>query len=178
MFSFRTLLRKSNFLPDCTRGDQHLLRCRDIEIGAEYLVVNVRSTKTLLKGERVLRIPLARTNEYTFDVYTRLVHHFVTVPADADSFLFQKRDKQGKIMPLRYKDVLQLIKSAVCLIGLDSQNIGLHSLRRSGASFLHMIGVPLEDIRMAGDWRSMAVLLYLVNPFFKKLELEKTISTA
>lgn len=77
-----------------------------------------------------------------------------------------------------YRDVLQFIKRAVLLIGLDPQNIGLHSLRRSGASFLHSIGVPLEDIRMAGDWRSMAVLLYLVNPFSRKLELESVAASA
>lgn len=178
LFSFRTLLRKSNFLPDGTKGDQHLLRRNDVEIGSEFVVVNVRSTKTLLKGERVLRIPLSRTNDYTFDVVSRLIHHFVTVPVSGDGFLFQKRDRDGKPTPLLYKDVLKFIKHAVSLIGLDPQNIGLHSLRRSGASFLHSIGVPLEDIRMAGDWRSMAVLLYLVNPFERKLELEKRASSA
>lgn len=178
MFSFRTLLRKSNFLPDGTHADQHLLRRNDIEMGAEYLVVNLRSTKNFVKGERVLRIPLTRTDDYTFDVFTRLLHHFVTVPASVDSFLFQKQDRDGSIKPLMDRDVLKFIKGAVALIGLDPQNIGLHSLRRSGASFLHTIGIPLEDIRMAGDWRSMAVLLYLVNPFQRKLDLEKKASSA
>lgn len=178
LFSFRTLLRKSNYLPDGSKNDHHLLRRKDIEWGSEFVVINVHSTKTLLKGERVLRIPLHLSQDYVFDVVSRLRHHFVTVPADGDSYLFLKRDRKGNTIPLMYKDVLQFIKKAVLLIGLDPQNIGLHSLRRSGASFLHSIGIPLEDIRMAGDWRLMAVLLYLVNPFSRKLDLELKIASA
>lgn len=178
LFSFRTLLRKSNYLPDGSKNDHHLLRRKDIEWGTEFIVINVRSTKTILKGERVLRIPLHVSQDCVFDVVSRLRHHFVTVPADGDSYLFLKKDRKGKSMPLMYKEVLQFIKKAVISIGLDPQNIGLHSLRRSGASFLHSIGIPLEDIRMVGDWRSMAVLLYLVNPFSRKLDLELKIAAA
>lgn len=178
MFSFRTLLRKSNFLPDGSKSDVHLVRRKDIEWGSEYIVVNVHSTKTLLKGERTLKIPLTVSRDHVFDVVSRLRHHFVTSPSTEDSFLFLKTDKKGKLVPLMYKDVLSFIKKSVSSIGLDPRNIGLHSMRRSGASFLHSIGVPLEDIRMAGDWRSMAVLLYLVNPFSRKLEWEARAASA
>lgn len=177
IFSFRTLLRKSNFLPDGSKTDHHLVRRRDIVIHKGYLVVNVRSTKTLLKGEKVLQIPIFPVEDHVFDVYSRLLYHIQTVPADGMSFLFLKKTTWGT-EPLMYKQVLSYIKTLVKGINLDPNNIGLHSLRRSGASFLHCIGIPLEDIRMAGDWRSMAVLLYLVNPFSKKLELEQKIVTA
>lgn len=172
IFSFRTLLRKSNLLPDGSSTEQHVVCRGDIEWGTDYLVVNVRSTKTLLKGERVLKIPVAKSSDHVFDVFSRLYYHFCAAPAGEKSCLFLKRDNAGQLVPLMYKDVLGFIKKAVSSIGLDPQNIGLHSLRRSGASYLHSIGIPLEDIRMAGDWRSMAVLLYLVNPFSRKLELE------
>lgn len=175
-FSFRTLLRKSNFLPD-KKTESHLLTRGDVVFHHDCLIVNVNSTKTLIKGERVLKIPLLRTIDYTFDVYTRLKHHFLTTPSGLEEPLFLKRTSKG-LEPLMYKDVLKKIKDLVNLIGLDPGNIGLHSLRRSGASFLHEIGVPLEDIRMAGDWRSMAVLLYLVNPFSKKIELENRVVSA
>lgn len=177
LFSFRTLLRKSNFLPDGSRSDYHLIRRGDIEVREDILFVHVRSTKTMLKGERVLKIPLLRVPDYTFDVYSRLLHHITTVPAGQMSFLFQKKTSKG-VEPLMYREVLSYIKRLVKAIGLDPCNIGLHSLRRSGASFLHCIGIPLEDIRMAGDWRSMAVLLYLVNPLSKKIELESRVVTA
>lgn len=161
IFSFRTLLRKSNFLPDGPINE-HLVRRSDIEWEPNFLVVNVRSTKTLLKGERILKIPVAICSDYIFDVFTRLKYHVLAVPAEPSSLLFQKRDRIGKTTPLTYKDVLLFIKKSVTSIGLDPQNIGLHSLRRSGASFLHSIGVPLEDIRMAGDrWRSSCIWLTL-----------------
>lgn len=177
IFSFRTLLRKSNFLPDGTKNDDHVIRRRDIEFYPGYLLVNVRSTKTLAKGEKILQIPLFQVSDYTFDVYSRLLYYLRSVPADDMSYLFLKETSRGYV-PLMYKEVLVYIKKLVKGIGLDPNNIGLHSMRRSGASFLHHIGVPLEDIRMAGDWRSMAVLLYLVNPFDKKLQLENKIASA
>lgn len=176
-FSFRTLLRKCNFLPDGNKTECHLLRRADIVFHSDCLIVHVNSTKTLMRGERVLKIPLLRMNDYTFDVYTRLWRHFITVPSDPQGPLFMKRTARGT-EPLMYKEVLACIKDLVQRIGLEPAYIGLHSLRRSGASFLHSIGIPLEDIRMAGDWRSMAVLLYLVNPFSKKIELENKIVSA
>lgn len=177
IFSFRTLLRKSNLLPDGSKSDCHVIRRRDIEFHQGYLIVNVRSTKTLLQGEKVLQIPIFPIDDYTFDVYSRLLHHIRSVPADELSYLFLKQSSRGP-EPLMYREVLAYIKLLVKGINLDPNNIGLHSLRRSGASFLHCIGIPLEDICMAGDWRSMAVLLYLVNPFSKKLELESKIVSA
>lgn len=88
LFSFRTLLRKSNFLLDGGKGDQHLLRRSDIEIGPELIIVNVRSTKTLLRGVRTLRIPVAKSSDPVFDLVQRLTRHFVEVPMDNDSFVF------------------------------------------------------------------------------------------
>lgn len=112
IFSFRRLF-KNNFLPEGTKMDQHSIRRSDIEWGLQFLVVNVRSTKTLLKGERVLRIPLAMSQNLVFDVWSRLKRHFISVPTDRDAVLFQKLDRIGCPMPLLYKDVLCFIKKSV-----------------------------------------------------------------
>lgn len=103
------MLRKSNFLPDGSKGDQHLLRRKDIEIGPNFVIVNVSSSKTFIKGEKVLNIPIARSQDYIFDVFSRLIDHLRAVPVDGDSFLFQKVKKTGNFTPLMYKDVLQFI---------------------------------------------------------------------
>lgn len=56
---------------------------------------------------------------------------------------------------------------------MDDSKVGLHSLRRSGASFWCHLGVPLTDIKSIGDWRSLAVLEYLVTPMNRKMDIEK-----
>lgn len=78
--------------------------------------------------------------------------------------------------PIMYHELLQFLKTAVTWIGLSAADVGLHSLRRSGAAFLHSIGVPLNDIQSAGDWSSMAVLLYLCTPFSRKCSIEMEVA--
>ena len=70
------------------------------------------------------------------------------------------------------------MKRTVKVIGLDPEVVGLHSMRRSGASYLHRIGVPLQDIKCAGDWGSLAVLSYLVTPMDRKVVIEQFTSTS
>ena len=60
--------------------------------------------------------------------------------------------------------VLEHIKLCAACVGIDPSEVRCHSLRRTGAAHLHCIKVPLEDIMSIGDWKSMAVLDYLVTP--------------
>lgn len=170
LFSFRTLLRKCNIVP--TPGSMHTLTRKDITFSTNGVVVTVGSTKTLRHKERLLRIPLVKTKDYGFCVVLRLWQHFQEFPAPETSPLFLKRFRSG-LVPITYVDLLSFIKECVTRIGLDPKNVGLHSLRRSGATYLHSIGVPLIDIKFLGDWRSLAVLQYLVTTFDRKVEIEQ-----
>ena len=48
--------------------------------------------------------------------------------------------------------------------GLDTEQLSSHSLRRGGCTYLASMGVPLEEIRVRGDWASDAVFRYLKTP--------------
>ncbi|KAI8516630.1 hypothetical protein Bbelb_052110 [Branchiostoma belcheri] len=55
-------------------------------------------------------------------------------------------------------------KALKCILvraGLNPHLYSLHSGRRGGATFAFRAGVPVELIRLQGDWRSDAYLLYL-----------------
>ena len=43
---------------------------------------------------------------------------------------------------------------------------------------MYDIGLSLEDIRQAGDWASMAALLYLAKPFSLKVRSDLVVSRA
>ena len=172
IFSFRTLLRKSNFLPDNDKLSPHLLRRRDILFSEDGAVVVVRSTKTLQYQERVLHMPLSLLDSSTFCVVSLLKGHIKDFPGPADGPLFYKRCGTS-IVPLLYHDVLKFLKDCVMLIGMDPSDVGLHSLRRSGAAFLHCIGIPLVDIQCISDWKSLAVLSYLITPLDRKIDIER-----
>ena len=68
--------------------------------------------------------------------------------------------------PLLYRDLLKSVKESVTLIGFNPDDVGLHSLRRSGAAFLHSI-----TSHCIGDWMSLAVLSYLITPPDRRLSL-------
>lgn len=167
----RTLLRKSNLLP-ARIDDPHVMTRGDVEIFPDYLVFNVYSSKTRSKNDEPLRIPVRRLNNSKFCVFSRLLSHFGQLSGSPDSPLLLKQTVYG-IKPLMYVDVLNFLKQGASLIGIDPKRVGLHSLRKTGAMHLYSIGVPLNDIRLIGDWRSMAVLVYLSAPFARLLDVER-----
>lgn len=169
IFSFRTLLRKCNLVQ--STGSDHMLRRADIRFSGSGATVTVGSTKTLRHKERLLLIPLSWVRNPGLCVVSRLMQHFADFPAPPSSPIFLKRTRAG-LVPVTYKDLLSFIKECVARIGLDPGNVGFHSLRRSGATHLHSIVVPLIDIKFLGDWKSLAVLQYLVTTLERKVEIE------
>lgn len=169
MFSFHTLLRKSNIVP-CPNTSHTLCRS-DITFTSKGMVVVIGSSKNLKYKQRQLQIPVFFVSDPAFCVVSRLLKHFALYPADDDSPLFFKR-VSGRVSPVSYNDLLTFIKSSVARIGLNPSDMGMYSLRRSGATYLHGIGVPLIDIKVIGDWMSLAVLQYLITTFDRKCDIE------
>ena len=177
VFSFRTLLRKSNILPDSASKHEHVLRRSDITTTSSGLMVRVHSTKTLQYKERVLEIPVETVRGSPLCAVTLLCEHFSMFPMHQDSFLLYKQSGKG-LIPIVYKELLDFIKSVVPMIGLNPNDVGFHSMRHSGAAHLHSIGIPLEDIRCVGDWRSLAVLTYLITPLDRKCAIENRVANS
>lgn len=66
------------------------------------------------------------------------------------------------------------IQSLASRIGLEPAKYSGHSLRRRGATFAFQCGIPAEFIKMQGDWRSDAYLLYLLIPLVDRLISSQT----
>ena len=177
MLAFRTLLRKSNVVPDSPKEWGHVVRRRDVQFHEWGAMVCVRSSKTLQCEEYVLEIPIYYVDDPIFCVVTAIKKHFIDLPGDEDGpiFLCQTR---GMKVPVLYKDVLAFLKRAVAAIGLPPPEYGTHSMRRSGVAFLHGIGVPLEDLMAMGDWHSLAVLDYLITPLSRKMDIQSRVVTS
>ena len=175
--SFRSLLRKSNLVPTTKFDERHVLKRSDVLFHNWGITLLVPSTKTLQCAEYILEIPIYYVSDKRFCAASALLHHFALHPAPASSVMFLKRPSNG-LVPVMYRDLLDLIKKLVTRIGLDSSKHGCHSLRRSGAGFLHSINVPLQDIMSMGDWRSLSVLDYLVTPLHRKKDIQPTVALA
>lgn len=174
---FRTLLRKSNVLPDCIKPPLHpnIIRRKDVQFFKWGMVITVSASKTIQYKERKLEIPVFAMDFSPFCAVKFLKEHFAKVPGELDGPLFLKGNHTSGLKPLLYRDVLKTLKTWVKNIGMDPLNVGLHSLRRSGATFMCRLGIPLTDIKCMGDWRYLAVLEYLITPMSRKLEIEDKI---
>lgn len=171
---FRTLLRKSNVLPEQYKDPYpaHIIRRRDVQFYKWGMVLTVHASKTIQFKERKLDIPVFLMKHSPLCAVKLLQEHFEKYPGMPEDPLFLKGVQKMGLRPLLYRDVLKYLKDWVRKIGLNPSNVGLHSLRRSGATFMCRLGIPLSDIKCMGDWRSLAVLEYLITPMSRKLEIE------
>lgn len=159
IFSFRTLLRKSHFLIDSSNYNPHLIARKNVSFFPGGLSVSVATSKTDRSGANPMSIVLYDTSRTPLCAVSWVKNHFNETPSPTEG-LFVK-PSSGGFVPLTYKDVLSYLQSLVGLIGLDPHDAGLHSLRRSGASYLNAIGVSLPDIKLLGNWKSNAVFEYV-----------------
>lgn len=178
MLGFRSLLRKSNLVPTSVKDLGHVIRRSDVVFTTEGLILTGRSSKTHKRGEDDLVIPIAFTRGAPcFCAPSMIATHIARTPRPPDDPLFFKFDRAGKVSPLLYKDLLQFIKNLSSCIQKQSISLGTHSLRRSGATFLSQIGISLQEIQSVGDWKSLAVLSYLVTPLDRKRQIDSYAST-
>ena len=177
MLSFRSLLRKSNIVPESTGSMRHVVRRKDVVFSPQGVTIFVRSTKTLQTQEYVLELPINFVKDKVFCAASALQDHIAFAPGPDDGPLFLKQ-ANGRWVPILYKEVLAFIKLGVTNIGLPQHEYGTHSFRRAGAGFLHGIGVPLEDIMSMGDWRSLAVLDYLITPTSRKRDIQERVENS
>ena len=157
-------------VPSSVTSLRHVVKRRDVELHTLGVMVKVPSTKTLNCEEYVLEIPIYNVPESKFCVASAVQRYLHETPGSLKRPIFLKR--QGICWPpLLYEDILSFSKFAVA-------NKSTHSLRWSGACFLHGIVVSLEDIMAMGDWKSLAVLDYLITPVSRKQDIQQKVASA
>ena len=109
-------------MPETVNASDHVLLHDDVLV----LTLQVRSTKTLQHNEHVLEILVSKTSCAPLCTVTLLHDHIRDFPVLGDAFLFQ---------PILYRDLLSFLKDSVATIGLNPQDVGLHSLRGIGLCF-------------------------------------------
>jgi len=68
------------------------------------------------------------------------------------------------------------IKHLACLVSLDPQDFSGQSLHHGGATIAFQCGIPSELIKVQGDWKSDAYMLYLTLSLADRLVLSHVMS--
>ena len=176
VLAFRTLLRKSNLMPNDLEG-VHCVRRGDIESTEWGMNVSVGSSKTIQFKQRRLVISVVSAPSSPLCTVSLVQEHFrrsPTVSCNDYIFMVQRR---GKRVPLDYPTALDKLQSWAS-VAAPEKDIGFHSLRRGAATHMSIIGIKLEDIKTAGDWSSLSVLIYLTSPHSHKIDIDRIVANS
>lgn len=141
-----------------SNANHHVIRRRDIVMKGRHIDVIVRSSKTTAK-DNVLVIPVYAAPEMMSCPVRALQAAMEMVPAPQDAPVFLNPETKAMITASRATDVLRAALAAVGFRGASLASF--HSLRRTGVQACTQAGVPIDQVKVHGMWKSDAVKAYL-----------------
>ena len=177
--AFRALLRKSNLVPNSVSDPGvHYLRRGALTFTAWGMQVAISSSKTIQYKQRVHYLPITYSPKSPLCAVSLMKTHIRDFPTHDPSSPAFMIIKGGKQVPLTYVVLLSYLKHLLRCVGKDCLGAGMHSLRRAGAAYMYGLGLSLDEVRQAGDWRSLAALIYLTKPMSGRIDSDRRVSAA
>ena len=181
LVSFFGLFRKSHMLPPSPKefSPGTYLTRSDFTFRDSTLLIQVRWSKTIQFGQRIVTVPLVALPSSVLCPVTAVSRAFsLTSGSPPSSQAFCWWDSYyASYRVFTYRDFMACLKSHLSRSGLPPGQYGSHSFRRGGATFALEAGVPLDSIAVMGDWKSDAMYLYLHMPLSQRLRAQQSISS-
>ncbi|MEW8545902.1 MAG: hypothetical protein AB2693_20460, partial [Candidatus Thiodiazotropha sp.] len=168
LVGFFSFFRKSSLLvPSHLLFDPRRNLCaNDVQFSLDGAVLAVRWSKVIQFQERTLHIPLPKIPTSPLCPSTALLRLTLENPkCTSPTPLFCYTWMGASNVPLTQKQFTDKLQVCLTHIGLDSSKYSGHSLRRGGASYALKCGLPIDLIKIQGDWRSNACERYLEHAF-------------
>lgn len=170
IFLYRTMLRKCHIFAD--EFNDHLLTRSDIEFTDYGMTVKVSSSKTIQYKERSLLLPVC-IGGGKLCIVSLLKWYFHQYPTTLNCPI-SSCFRDSELLKVRYSKALTLMKDWGQQAKLG-KNLGMHSMRRGAATLMSLGGMPLEDIKDRGDWKTDVFYKYIAYPMQRKVFIEKKI---
>jgi len=155
LLMFFALLRKSNVV-----GCHKILRS-DVKFVNGAVNIWVKSTKTRnvnTDPPRVISLP--RLPDHVLCPAAAILLYFASTPDLPEDAPLCSIPGRGGFSTLPYKSIVDMVKS-VAPVDQTAQ-YSSHSFRRGGASYMHSIGMTMDQIKFMGDWKSDCFRRYVV----------------
>ena len=178
LVGFFTFFRTANLVPRSldTFSSHTALSRGSITFTSSGALLTITHTKTRQSGDTALVIPVLCIPESPLCPTFALQSLLRTVRTPASYSLFTFTTTANQLDCITAKSLNDGIKCLASLASLDPQDFSGHSLRRGGATFAFKCGIPAELIKLQGDWRSDAYMLYLCLPLADRLVLSNIVS--
>ena len=161
LFLFRTLLRVSHVV-----WSEHTLLRSDLKFNHNGMLIRVRSSKTVRRGEGNTFLPVVRVEDSDICA-VRWVKKFLKLnPKQDEEQLFAIGDKR-----FTYHMFSENFKKLLSKGGIVG-DFASHSLRRGGATHMSMSGCTLAEVKQRGLWKSNCMFRYIRQPLSHKVKVE------
>ena len=173
LVAFFGLFRKSHLLPTSAakfNPDSQFTKS-SFQFCSCGALLSVKWSKTIQFKDRVVFIPLPYISGSPLCPVTaicRALSFTRSAPKCFHAFAYYDASLPG-VRILTYRAFLSKLRDCLDKLGYVSSDFAGHSFRRGGASLAFQSGVPVEFIKMLGDWKSDSVLLYLTVPLQYRL---------
>ena len=177
LLCFHGLLRISSVtVPNKHTWDAgKILTKDDIMVSPAGCTLRLRHSKTNQYKDRVFEAVVPTTSHPKFCPTLNLINfqrHAGQFTGSDPALEFTSAE--GRLVTLTPTDVRAALHRLVKASGLDPSSYNTHSLRRSGATHLFTLGIPVETIKILGDWKSDCVFTYLKPKPHDKLNILNT----
>lgn len=176
LVAFYSFFRKSNLLipsPDTFDPVRHLC-VSDVNFLQSGAVLRVRWSKVIQFQERVLDIPLPRISNSVFCPSSALLGMSLEFPAPSSPAPLFQYKKGTKFLPLTQPIFMSKLIDLLHVLGFPPGKFSGHSFRRGGASYALQCGLPVDLIKLQGDWKSNACERYLQPSFRLRQQVAAT----
>ena len=162
LLAFYSFLRLSNIVPHSFMTfdiSRHLAR-GDIIFGETSAVVILKWSKTNQLRNKVQYVTIPVIPHSLLCPVVALQTMMQKIPGSKNDPLFAV-PRHGKYLPLTDSMVRKHLNRVVKALGWENQKYTFHIFRRSGASWAHNHGVPIQAIKDQGTWSSDCVYRYI-----------------
>ena len=172
--AFYGMFRKSNLLPTTAKHfapDKQLTKS-DFTFCSWGVLVHVKWSKTIQFRDKIIQIPFSYIRSSPLCPVRAILHAFsFTRHCPSNSQAFTWIDTSWSYFQVfTYSQFIKHLRACLISLGIDPTYYAGHSFRRGGASLAYQAGLSVEAIKLLGDWKSDAVLLYLTVPLSVRLQ--------
>ncbi|MEW8547236.1 MAG: hypothetical protein AB2693_27310 [Candidatus Thiodiazotropha sp.] len=177
LVAFYSFFRKSNLLiPSIEAFDPKKHLCAsDVSFTPDGMVLLVRWSKVIQFQERTLQIPLPRIPNSAFCPSNALLGLLFEHPHENSPVPLFRYREGSSCLPLTQTSFTKRLHEVLTLSGLPFDRYSNHSFRRGGAMFALNCGLPVDLIKLQGDWRSNACERYLEPSFGLRKQVAATL---
>lgn len=168
---FFGLVRIGNVTVSNNNWHNCILRC-DISFLKNGATLVIRASKTIQFKERLHKAVLPVFPSHPLCPVQAIKDVLdLAGPVPPSAPLFSYWNNGRLVMPLASVFRRKLSVSLNFIDAGGKAEFSTHSLRRGGASWLLSVGVPVETIKVLGDWKSNAVFKYLLPSDSQRLQM-------